>query len=180
GSLQGGAFTLDTSTTPWTEFSIPNSSAGGSDNSDPSLALDANNTIYFCYANSEAGGTELHMHVAVGKRNGSTITWLRDKDIGKSHGIKNAVFAEAWGGSAGRAACGFVGTNVPGSFQNAFNGDWYAFIATTYDEGRNWTTVNATPNDPVQHKAGICLGGTGCGSAGHTSPRNLLDFNEMA
>ena len=179
GTKQGGSFTTDTSTTPWTEFSIPNSAAGGADNSDPSIALDANNTVYFCYMNSEAGGTELHPRVAVGKRNGSTITWLRDVDIGKSHGVKNGVFAQAWGGSAGRAACGFIGTNVGGSFQNAFNGKWYAFISTTYDEGRTWQTVNVSPDDPVQNKAGICLGGTSCGSAGHTAPRNLLDFNEI-
>ena len=179
GTRQGGAFTLDTSTTPWTEFSIPGSSAVGSGaNSDPSLAIDDANTIYFCYTNNEAGGTEIHARVAVGKRSGSTITWLRDVDVGKSHGVVNAVFPEAWGGSEGRAACGFLGTNVSGSFQGpSFPGDWYLFMATTYDEGRTWHTVNATPNDPVQHRAGICLQGIGCGSG--TSPRNLLDFNEI-
>lgn len=179
GSKQGGAFTTDTSTTPWTEFSDPFSTAEGSgDNSDPSIAVDADNTVYFCYINSEAGGRELHPHVSVGKRNGATINWLRDFDLGKSHGIVNAVFPEAWGGSAGRAACGFVGTNVSGSFQGTtFDGDWYAYIATTYDEGVHWTVVNATPNDPVQHHAGICLMGTGCDDT--TAPRNLLDFNEM-
>jgi PKD repeat protein len=179
GARQGGSFTLDTSTTPWTEFSIPGSAQVGSGaNSDPSVAIDAANTIYFCYVNSEGGGTETHARVAVGKRSGSTITWLRDVDIGKSHGVVNAVFPEAWGGSAGRAACGFLGTNVGGSFQGTtFAGNWYAFIATTYDEGRTWATVNATPNDPVQHRAGICLMGTGC--SGTTSPRNLLDFNEI-
>src|SRR6266571_8328216 len=43
----------------------------------------------------------------------------------------------------------------------------------TYDGGNTWTTVNATPSDPVQ-KGSICLGGLTCGS-----DRNLLDFNDM-
>jgi hypothetical protein len=177
GTSQGGAFSLDAGATPWTEFTVPNSVAyanGG----DPSIAFDANSTVYYCYVNSQAGGNEGHAHVAVGKRNGSTINWLRDTDIGASHGIVNAAFPEAVGGSAGRAACGFLGTNTAGSFQGTtFRGDWYLFIATTYDEGQTWVTVNATPNDPVQHQAGICMQGINCGSS--TAPRNLLDFNEI-
>jgi hypothetical protein len=177
GTSQGGAFSLDAGTTPWTEFTVPNSVAyanGG----DPSIALDQNSTVYYCYVNSEAGGNQGHAHVAVGKRNGSTISWLRDTDVGASHGIVNAAFPEAVGGSAGRAACGFLGTNTAGSFQGTtFRGDWYLFIATTYDEGQTWVTVNATPNDPVQHQAGICMQGINCGAS--TAPRNLLDFNEI-
>jgi len=61
------------------------------------------------------------------------------------------VHTEAIGGSAGRAACGFIGTDKWTDYQaNGFQGKWYAFIATTYDQGQTWTTVNATPNDPVQ------------------------------
>lgn len=55
-----------------------------------------------------------------------------------------------------------------------FNGVWYGFIATTYDRGRTWVTVNATPNDPVQRGV-ICTNGTTCPSG----TRNLLDFNDM-
>ena len=36
-----------------------------------------------------------------------------------------------------------------------------------------WTTVNATPNDPVQSMTGIWQQGGGA------TDRNLLDFNEM-
>lgn len=176
-SNHGGAFSLDTGTSPWTEFAVPNSDVL-TDDSDPSIAFDANSTIYYSYVKSEAGGNEGHIHVAVGKRNGSTINWLRDVDVGASHGIVNVVFPQAVGGSAGRAAVGFFGTNVAGSFQGPnFTGDWYLFIATTYDEGQTWVTVNATPNDPVQRHAGVCLLGIDCGS--DTSPRNLLDFNEV-
>jgi hypothetical protein len=173
---QGGAISTNADTTPWTEFIVPNS-AFSSDTSDPSIAFDENSTAYYCYVNFE-NGNENHAHVAVGKRNGSTIDWIRDVDIGASQGVVNAVFPEAVGGSVGRAACGFLGTNVPGSFQGTiFSGDWYLFVATTYDEGQNWVTVNATPNDPVQRHAGVCLQGINCGSG--TAPRNFEDFNEI-
>lgn len=176
-NMQGGAFSLDAGATPWKEFWVSTSRHAGEENSDPSIAFDENSTIYYCYVNREANG-DLHPHVAVGRRSGTTITWQRDVDIGASHGIRNAVFPEAWGGSAGRAACGFIGTNTAGGFQSrSFSGDWYAFVATTYDEGRTWVTVNATPKDPVQRGAGICLRGIDCGAT--TSPRNLLDFNEI-
>jgi hypothetical protein len=46
------------------------------------------------------------------------------------------------------------------------------YVATTYDRGASWTTVDATPHDPVQR---------GCiWNAGGGNPcRNLLDFNGM-
>jgi hypothetical protein len=175
GTNAGGAFSLDAGTTPWTEFKVPNSVVS-TQGSDPSIAFDEKSTAYYCYVNGE--GNENHMHVAVGKRSGSTINWIRDVDVGASHGIVNAVFPQAVGGSEARAACGFFGTNTPGSFQGTiFRGDWYLFIATTYDEGQTWVTINATPNDPVQRQAGVCLQGINCGAS--TAPRNLLDFNEV-
>jgi hypothetical protein len=190
---QGGAFSTDAGTT-WNEFIVagnndvnggaPFTSAAQTHGADPSVGLDANSTAYYCYVSSEAGGTEGHAHVAVGKNTGSVtspaITWIRDVDIGASHGIVNAAETEAVGGSAGRAACGFIGTNVPDStgatYENGnFTGVWYIFIATTYDEGRTWVTVNATPNDPVQNHTGIWQGG----GSGENGDRNLLDFNEI-
>jgi hypothetical protein len=112
------------------------------------------------------------VHVKVSKDGGTT--WINDVDIGKSHGIVNAAEPEAVGGSSGRAACGFLGTNQPGDYQaQAFPGVWYAYIATTYDGGKTWTTVNATPNDPVQSRTGIWQQGGG------NEDRNLLDFNEI-
>ena len=190
GSHQGGAFTLDAGTTPWTEFSVqkPVGDADGpaftttpqSDGADPSIGIDRDNTVYYCYVNQD-NATEGHVHVAVGKRVGSTVNWIRDADVGASHGIVNAAEVEAVGGSAGRAACGFIGTNTPDSpgnytYENGnFPGVWYAYIATTYDEGRTWVTVNATPNDPVQNHTGVWQQG----GSGENGDRNLLDFNEI-
>jgi hypothetical protein len=184
---QGGAVSTTMGTT-WNEFLVAgnNDVKGGTrftsvvqtNGADPSIGLDVNSTAYYCYVSSEAGGTEGHVHVAVSKDNGQT--WIRDVDIGASHGIVNAAETEAVGGSAGRAACGFVGTNVPDSvgatYENGnFTGVWYAFIATTYDEGRSWVTVNATPDDPVQNHTGVWQGG----GSGENGDRNLLDFNEI-
>ena len=190
---QGGAFSIDAGVT-WNEFIVagnndvnggaPFTSVVQTHGADPSVGLDANSTAYYCYVSSEAGGTEGHVHVAVGKNTGSVtspaITWIRDVDVGASHGIVNAAETEAVGGSAGRAACGFIGTNVPDSegatYENGtFTGVWYIFIATTYDEGRTWVTVNATPDDPVQNHTGIWQGG----GSGENGDRNLLDFNEV-
>ncbi len=184
---QGGAITLDASTTIWTEFSVsgtndingqPFTTTPQADGADPSIALDSDSTAYFCYVNNEANGNEGHVHVAVGKRNDLTdptkINWIRDVDVGIGHGIINAAHPEAIGGTSGRAACGFFGTNKPGDYEaEDFSGNWYSFIATTYDEGRTWVTVNATPNDPIQKMTGIWQKGGG------ERDRNLLDFNEI-
>jgi hypothetical protein len=53
-----------------------------------------------------------------------------------------------------------------------FQANGRLFIATTQG-GATWTTVNATPNDPVQSMTGIWQQG------GSHDDRNLLDFNEI-
>jgi hypothetical protein len=171
---QGGSISTDGGLT-WNEFVVPGSRSQPN-GADPSIALDSDNTAYYCYVNNEPVAAnappEGHVHVKVSKDGGAT--WINDVDIGKSHGIVNAAEPEAVGGSSGRAACGFIGTNVAGDYQSeSFPGVWYAFIATTYDGGKTWTTVNATPNDPVQSKTGIWQQGGG------NEDRNLLDFNEI-
>ncbi|HWY40853.1 MAG TPA: PKD domain-containing protein [Chthoniobacterales bacterium] len=174
--LQGGVFSTDGGTT-WNTFTIPNA-ISQEQGADPSIAIDADSTIYYAYVNSEpiAQGNppEGHARVVVGHRVGTTVNWTNYVDLGATHGVVNAAEIEAVGGSSGRAAVGFLGTNVNGDYQaNTFPGKWYAFIATTYDGGANWTTVNATPNDPVQNMTGIWQQGGGA------KDRNLLDFNEI-
>lgn len=177
GGAQGGALSTDAGTT-WSEFIVPNA-VSQQDGADPSVAIDSDNTVYYAYVNNEpvADGQppEGHARVAVGHRNDdNTVTWTHDFDLGASHGIKNAVEIEAIGGSSGRAAVGFLGTDLPGDYQAlSFQGRWYAFIATTYDGGQTWVTVNATPNDPVQSRTGVWQQGGGA------QQRNLLDFNEI-
>jgi hypothetical protein len=174
GGTQGGAVSTDGGTT-WNEFLVAGSRSQ-TNGADPSIAIDSNNTAYYCYVNNEPvapnNPPEGHVHVKVSTDGGQT--WVRDVDIGASHGIRNAVHTEAVGGSAGRAACGFIGTDRAGDYQaSGFPGKWYAFIATTYDGGQTWVTVNATPNDPVQNQTGVWQQG------GSHDDRNLLDFNEI-
>src|SRR5262249_22089334 len=134
---QGGVISTDAGTT-FSEFALPASKAQAQ-GADPSIALDADSTAYYCYVNDEtvADGQppEGHAHVAISSDSGAH--WTRDVDIGATHGIRNAAEVEAVGGSSGRAACGFIGTNLPGDYQAlSFPGVWYAFIATTYDGGQ--------------------------------------------
>src|SRR5438874_2172155 len=177
GGNQGGALSTDGGVA-WHEFIVPNS-ISQAEGADPSIAIDSNSTIYYAYVNNQpvpAGSLpEGHARVAVGHGNAdNTITWTSDFDIGASHGIKNAAEIEAVGGSSGRAAVGFPGTDIGGDYQaTGFGGKWYAFIATTYNTGQSWVTVNATPNDPVQSMTGIWQQG------GSHQDRNLLDFNEI-
>lgn len=178
GGQQGGAFSTDGGIT-WHEFLVPNS-ISQAEGADPSIAIDSNSKIYYAYVNNQPvpanNPPEGHARVAVGTLNKSTntITWSADIDIGASHGIKNAAEIEAVGGSPGRAAVGFPGTDISGDYQAiSFPGKWYIFIATTYDGGQSWVTVNATPNDPVQSMTGIWQQG------GSHQDRNLLDFNEV-
>ncbi len=176
GGVQGGAFSTDGGVT-WTEFKVPGA-ISQQQGADPSIAIDANNRIYYAYVNNEpvaAGNSpEGHARVAVGTRSGNAITWSGSFDIGATHSVRNAVHIEAIGGSGGRAGVGFFGTDAAGDYQALhFPGKWYAFIATTYDDGQSWTTVNATPNDAVQNQAGIWQQGGGA------TQRNLLDFNEI-
>jgi hypothetical protein len=165
GTSEGGAVSTNAGNT-WHEFLVPNS---GTSQSDPSMGIDKNNTAYYCYTPHDGSP-----HVAVSHDGGQT--WTDDHDIGASVGVVQAVFPEAVAGDPGRAACGFLGTDKSGNLgSGTFPGRWYLFIATTYDGGKTWTTVNATPNDPVQGAGGICLSGIGC-TGGN---RNLLDFNEV-
>ncbi len=155
----------------WTEHVVPNSKTQ-SHGSDPSIAIDKNNRVYFSYVAGNTDSTEGHIHVQVSDDHGAT--WSKDFDLGASHGIKNAVFPEAIAGDKNRAAVGFLGTDRAGNYEGiTFPGIWYLFIATTYDGGNTWTIVNATPNDPVQGVGGIWQGGGG------NENRNLLDFNEV-
>jgi hypothetical protein len=178
GGLQGGAFSTDAGTT-WTEFKVPNGFSQ-KDGADPSIGIDSDGVIYFAYIRNEPVAKnqppEGHAHVAVGKLNSAKtgVTWLNDTDIGATHGIKNAAEIEAVGGSSGRAGVGFIATDLSGDYEQlSFPGQWYAFIATTYDHGKTWVTVNATPNDPVQNHTGVWQEG------GAQTDRNLLDFDEI-
>jgi hypothetical protein len=160
----------------WTVRRVPTSNRGFVD---PSVAIGANNTVYFGYQNVDNKGTKdtsddtATARIAVSQDEG--LTWMRDIDVGAQLGLKNIVFPAVIAGDDNRAAFAFLGTKTAGNYQanqapNEFKGVWHLYIATTTDGGRSWVTVDATPNDPVQ-RGSICTGGTTCGG-----DRNLLDF----
>lgn len=170
GSEQAVAVSEDNGLT-WQVRKVPGSRAG---RTDPSVGIGSDGTIYFGYANGDGKA-----RIAVSRDKGRT--WENDQDAGFYFGINNTVFPAVTAGDGDRAAFFFLGTTKPGSAGTGtdqaapyFDGTWYGYIATTYDRGRTWVTVNATPNDPIQRGV-ICTNGTTCPSG----TRNLLDFNDL-
>ncbi|PYK29408.1 MAG: hypothetical protein DME57_10380 [Verrucomicrobia bacterium] len=173
---QGVAVSLDNGLT-WVDHTVPNSVGSG----DPSVGIGSDNTVYLGYVNGDG-----RPHIAVSTDHGTT--WTNDFEVGRPVDcppgdqfapcrIKSAVFPSVVAGDGDRAAFGFLGSTDGGNYQDlsTFFGIWNFYVATTYDRGAHWVTVNATEGDPVQ-KGAICLAGILCSS----SNRNLLDFNDIA
>lgn len=181
GGINGVAVSTDNGIT-WTNYTVPHSTGS----LDPSLGVGLNNvgkplgqttnTIYLGWISGDN-----HPHIAVSTNRGQT--WLREKDMGAAIGVKAAVFPVVVAGDDNRAAFGYLGTTTPGDYQddNNFKGVWHLYIATTYDAGNTWITIDATPDDPVQ-VGSICINGTTCGALDPFNPssRNLLDFNDFS
>jgi hypothetical protein len=149
----------------WAIRKVPGSSPG---DSDPSVGIASDGTVYFGYVNGDG-----HARIAVSRDQG--LTWENDTDVGTPFGIQNAVFPAVVAGDPDRAAFAFHGTPTAGNYGVlAFPGVWHLYVATTYDGGETWITVNATPENPVQGPGGICTIGISCNS--DPDNRNLLDF----
>jgi hypothetical protein len=138
---------------------------GTQDESDPSVGIGAHNTVYLGYE-----GGDGHAMIAVSHDHGAT--WSPSFDAGAAFGIQNSQFPEVVAGDDDRAAYAFLGTPTAGNDQSSsFQGVWHLYVAFTYDGGAHWTTIDATPTDPVQRGC-IWLNGGG------NPCRNLLDFND--
>jgi hypothetical protein len=149
----------------WVVHTVPDGK-GISPGSDPSVAAGASNTIYFGYVNVDG-----HAKIAVTRDRG--LHWSKSIDVGTPFGVQNAEFAEVIAGDDNRAAFAFLGTQTPGDTQAAdFPGVWHLYAAFSYNGGRTFTTVDATPSDPVQRG---CIWNKG----GSNPCRNLLDFNDI-
>jgi hypothetical protein len=154
----------------WKVSTIPDG-VPHSPGSDPSVAAATDNTVYYAYQSDNGNGGS-HAMIAISKDDGTT--WAPSVDVGAPFGIQNIEFPEVVAGDGNRAAFAFLGTTTDGSDQAAnFAGVWFLYVSFTYDGGKSWITVNATPNDPVQ-RGEICTSGTTCGTS-----RNLLDFNDI-
>jgi hypothetical protein len=179
----GVAVSIDNGLT-WTENNVPASTGtqdpsvgvGQNNVGKPGTNLTGTNTIYLGWTSGDG-----HAHVAHSGDRGST--WTGDTDVGAPFGVTHAVFPVVVAGDDNRAAFGFLGTGPGvatsgtcdpyGATLNCAN-IWHLYIATTYDGGVSWITIDATPDDPVQQGT-ICLQGTTCAGG-----RNLLDFNDFA
>ncbi len=150
----------------WTEGNIP----GSTGSQDPAIGIGQNNvgkpagqvpnTIYLGWISGDG-----HAHVAHSPDEGTT--WQDETDISSFIGSQNSVFPIVVAGDDNRAAYAFLGTDSNYAPKKV----WHLYIATTYNGGKDWNLVDATPNDPVQI-GNICLLGLGCSGA-----RHLLDFN---
>jgi hypothetical protein len=152
----------------WKISPIPGSSThADKGDSDPWVDVAEDGTVYFAYADGDG-----HAKVAVSHNQGDT--WSQPFDAGASQGVVNTEFAAVVTGDPNRAAFAFLGTNTAGDTQSStFAGEWFLYVAFTYDGGNTWTTYNAAPNDPVQRG---CIWNGGGGNP----CRNLLDFNGIA
>ncbi|MEQ1439207.1 PKD domain-containing protein [Fontimonas sp. SYSU GA230001] len=151
--------------TTWTVRPVPGSRPAIRD---PSVALATDSTAYFCYSNGDGRAT-----VSVTRDRGRS--WDAPVELGADMGVRHTMFTHALAGDPDRAVCAYLGTTTEGNpVALDFPGVWHLYFSTTYDGGRTWTTVNATPDDPVQGVGGIW------NSGGSSLNRNLLDFNEMS
>jgi hypothetical protein len=187
---KGLAISTDASLTPWGFSYIPDSySKAGTFGHDPYVAIGKDNTLYYAY-NSARGyednpnpNATVLPFVAISHDHGKT--WSESRFVAPGLGLKNTDFITAVAGDDNRLAVAFLGTTTGGHSDTdethptgssdktkAFKGVWYLYVSMSYDGGKTWTTVNATPNDPVQR---------GCIAPGSGSPcRNMLDFNDIA
>lgn len=165
GGKPGMAVSTDAGLT-WTVRSVPTGVAGS--DADPSVGIGKDGTAYLSWVDGNG-----RPKVASSRDKGAT--WTAAFDLGALVGVQNAVFPAAVAGDGDRAAVAFHGTSTAGNFQGLnFPGQWYLYVATTYDGGASWTVANVTPGDPTQGPGGICTGGTTCGNN-----RNLLDFMDL-
>ncbi len=147
----------------WEVRKIPASAQGGSD---PSVGIGSGGRVYFGYADGDTTA-------AISTSNDRGKTWSAPLDVGAAFGINNVVFPAVVAGDNDRAAFAFLGTPTSGGLTGPkFTGIWHLYVATTFDGGVTWSTVDVTPNDPVQRGC-IWLGG------GANICRNLLDFMDV-
>ena len=175
--------------TTWTVHRVPG--AHNQDESDNSVDLDKANRLYMAWEDGTNPGT-----AAFGVRSAAKVAfsddegthWSKPVDLSAAVGVHNVQFPQIVAGDKGRAAVSFIGTSVVGDDQHVdFVDDkgnpaaWYLYISMTYDGGKHWTTMNVTPNDPVQRGCVLMLGTSNKTATddGLCNQRNMLDFNDI-
>src|SRR3954451_23406150 len=164
----------------WSVEEVPGTTT--QDESDPHLGIGEKGTLYYGWQGGDGkdlgdkgyvGNARSEGHAWISVKPAGSSAWRPPVDVGAQLGIKNIQFPEVYAGDDNRAAFAFLGTTTAGDDQAAdFPGVWHLYVSYTYDGGLNWTTVDATPTDPVQRGC-IWLQG------GSSKCRNLLDFNDI-
>jgi hypothetical protein len=154
------------------------------DESDPSVAIGPKGTLYYGWQDGSNpsdvfGGNTTAAKVAVSKDHGKS--WGKVTDLSTPLGIHNVQFPEMIVGDDDRAAFSFIGTPSKGNDQdNSFRGVWHLYVSTTYDGGKTWKTVDATPHDAINRGCVHMLGlAPGSRRTDNCSYRNMLDFNDI-
>jgi hypothetical protein len=154
------------------------------DESDPSVAIGPKGTLYFGWQDGTnpsdfVGGTQSSARIATSKDGGKT--WSTPVDVSSRLGLHNIQFPEVIAGDDDRAAFAFVATPGVGNDQDdSFKGDWRLYVATTYDAGKTWTTIDATPKNLINRGCVHMLGlAPGTQRTDSCSFRNMLDFNDI-
>jgi hypothetical protein len=155
----------------WIVRPVPGSTVGNAGH--PSLGVGADGTVYYAwggYAGTGYGPPEVAVSTDRAR------TWTRPYRLGAELGIINTRFVTTVAGDGDRGAVAFLGSTAPGDADApAFGGTWHLYVSFTYDRGATWTTVDATPDSPVQVGAVCLLGSVDCAAG----TRNLYDFQDM-
>lgn len=182
--FEGGVPAVSVSTDNGQTWTIRmNNDGSNPDESDNAVAVGPDNTLYMTWEDGKNISDTESAHVTAAKVSVSFDrgqTWVRTTDLNPP-GVHNVMYPVVTVGDDGRAAVAFLGTpGVGDDQQNGFVGRWDLYVATTYDQGRTWSTVDATPGDPV-HRGCIDMQGTAPGSPKNNvcNNRNLLDFNDV-
>jgi hypothetical protein len=141
---------------------------------DPAVSIDSAGKVYFVMSGATVSGSATGgSYAVVATSIDRGLTWENIYDVGAAFGLKNIAYPAATAGGPGRAAVSFYGSTTSGDESaNTFNGIWHLYVASTFDGGAHWTTVDATPNDTLQRGCIWMHGGADiC--------RNLLDFFDM-
>ena len=162
-----------------------NPTGNNSDESDNSIAIGPKGTVYMAWEDGINISTSEGSHTSSARVSISTDqgrTWLNTTNLNPA-GINNVMFPVVVSGDDDRAAVAFLGTSGIGDDQQngVFQGSWDMYVATTYDRGLTWSTVNATRGDWV-HRGCIDDQGIAPGSPKNNicSNRKLLDFNDIS
>ena len=186
----GFAVSTDNAQT-WTIHVIKDGHTRYYDTGDPSIGIGSKGTVYFGYGDAN-GDPMIAVCTDHGNKCGHSV------DVGRRFHIRNTEMASVVAGDDNRAAFAFIGSTTPGDDQESnvtvtnssgkvvnkvlpwqnFMGTWRLYIAVTYDGGKHWTTVDATPKAPMDR--GCIEFAASCPSTrGSDDQRNLLDFNDI-